>query len=134
MFDIKSITDAQTADIELKHPVTGALLGASITVAGPENPTRKALDFARLRKLRAEIQETGKHEPSDPEDDVQDAVEKLAACTVGWQGITDGGTPIEFSKQAAAKLYASEGLGWLRDQVFIAMDERSRFIKACAAS
>ena len=27
------------------------------------------------------------------------------------------------------KLYATEGLGWLRDQVFMAMDERQRFIR-----
>ena len=134
MFDIQSITDAQTAEIELKHPVTGELLGATITVAGPENPLRKALDFARMRKLRQEIQRTGKHEISDPQDDVLDAIDKLAACTLGWSGITDGGKPVEYSKEAAAKLYNADGLGWLRDQVFAAMDERERFIKACAPS
>jgi hypothetical protein len=134
MFDIKSITDAQTADIELKHPVTGALLGASITLAGPEHPSRKAIDFAKQRKLRASIQKAGKLEISDPEDDILDAVEKLAACTLGWKGITDGDRAIECSQAEAAKLYGAEGMTWLRDQVYAAMEERARFIKACATS
>lgn len=134
MFDITTITDAPTATIELKHPITGAPLGATITVAGPEHPTRKGIDFAKQRKLRAAIQKTGKLEISDPADDELDAVDKLAACTLGWDGMAEAGQPVEFSKAAAAKLYATEGLGWLRAQVWAAMDERERFITACAQS
>ena len=134
MFDINSILDASSAAIEIKHPVTGQLLGATVTLAGPEHPTRKAIDFARLRKLRQAIQNTGKHEMSDPQDDALDAIEKLAQCTLGWSGMSDAGLPVEFSQAAAVKLYSSDGLAWLREQVFVAMDERARFITACAQS
>ena len=134
MFEINSILDASSAAIDIKHPVTGQLLGATVTLAGPEHPTRKAIDFAKQRKLRASIQKNGKLEVSDPEEDIQDAIEKLAACTLGWDGMTRDGVPVPFSKDAAAELYSREGLGWLRDQIFAAMEERSRFITACAQS
>jgi hypothetical protein len=134
MFDIKSITDTSSADVALKHPVTGALLGATITVAGPEHPTRKASEFAKQRKLRQSFQKTGKLELTDPADDELDAVDKLTSCTLGWSGITDAGVAVEYSSQAAARLYATEGLGWLREQLLAAMGERERFIKACAQS
>jgi hypothetical protein len=134
MFDISTITDASTACVELKHPITGASLGAIITLAGPENAARKAIEFAKQRKVRAAIQKTGKLELSDPADDELDLVEKLAACTVGWSGISDAGKEIEFTKSAAEKLYGTEGLGWMRAQLATAMDERERFITACVQS
>jgi len=130
MFDISTITDAQSASIDLKHPVTGALLGATVSLAGPEHPTRKAIDFNKQRKLRAAIQKSGKLELTDPADDELDGIEKLASCTLGWSGITDGATVVEFSKAAALKLYSTEGMGWLRAQLLTAMEERERFITA----
>ncbi|WP_342617233.1 hypothetical protein [Rhodoferax sp. GW822-FHT02A01] len=131
MFKITSITDALFAVVKIKHPVTKEDLGASITLAGPEHPARKAIEFAKQRKLRASVQKTGKLELGDPADDELDQIEKLTACTLGWDGITDDdGNVIEFSRSAAEKLYATEGLGWLRDQLTAAMGERERFIKA----
>ena len=134
MFDISTITDAGSADIELKHPVTGAALGASITLAGPEHPARKAIDFARQRKLRAAIAKSGKLEVTDPADDELDLVDKLAACILGWRGMSDAGQDLPYSREAAARLYAREGLGWLRQQLLDAMNERERFITACATT
>lgn len=130
MFEISSISDALEASIDLKHPVTGALLGASITLAGPEHPLRKAIDFNKQRTLRASIQKAGKLVLSDPADDELDSIEKLATITLGWSGITDAGAPLEFSKAAAQKLYSDEKLGWLRAQLLAAAEERERFIKA----
>jgi hypothetical protein len=131
MFKITSITDALSAPVKIKHPVTGEDLGASITVAGPEHPARKAIEFAKQRKIRSALQKTGKIELGDPAEDELDLADKLTACTLAWDGITDDdGKPIEFSTDAAAKLYATEGLGWLRDQLIAAMGERERFIKA----
>ena len=130
MLDIKIIQDADRAVVALKHPVTGALLGASVTLAGPEHPQRKSIEFSRQRKLRQAIQKTGKLELVDPEDDELDAIEKLASCTLDWDGIADGGTPLVYSKDAAIKLYGGQGMGWLRAQVYAALDERERFITA----
>lgn len=134
MFKITDITDATSANVDIKHPVTGVLVGASVVLAGPEHPTRKAIEFAKQRKLRAAIQKTGKLELSDPSDDEADVVDKLTSCTLDWAGIADdAGQPIAFSKAEAAKLYGREGLGWLRAQLWAALEERERFIAACAS-
>lgn len=130
MFEITSIKDALSAPIEIKHPVTGAALGPTFTLAGPEHPTRKAIDFAKQRKLRAAIQKSGKLELTDPADDELDAIEKLAACTLAWTGLSDGGVAVEYSPAAALKFYSTDGMGWLRAQLLAAMDERERFISA----
>ena len=134
MLDLSTIIDAGSADIALKHPVSGASLGATITVAGPEHPARKAIEFARQRKLRAAIAKSGKLEVTDPADDELDVIDKLAACTLGWSGITDAGAELPYSRDAAARLYAREGLGWLREQVLAGLNERERFITACATT
>lgn len=134
MFNLQDITDAASAVVELKHPVTGELLGASITLAGPEHPQRKAVEFARQRKLRAAVQKSGRLEMVDPEEDEQIALDRLVACTLGWSGIADASVVIEYSPAAAARLYGGEGVGWLRAQVYAALDERERFITACAQS
>ena len=134
MFNIQTITDAASADVELKHPVTGVSLGATVTLAGPEHPTRKALDFARIRKIRQALQSAGKHQMNEPEEDALEQIDKLAKCTLGWSGIADNGQPIEFSQAAALKLYSDPSLGWLLAQLYTAIDERERFIKACATT
>ncbi|NVO06589.1 MAG: hypothetical protein HXX19_11975 [Rhodoferax sp.] len=134
MFDISTISDAPSAVIDITHPVTGVSLGATVTIAGPEHPARRAIEFAKQRKLRAAIQKTGRLELSDPADDALDAIDRLATCTLDWSGISDGGQAVVFSKSAAQKLYANESLGWLRAQLLCAMDERERFIQACAQS
>lgn len=132
MFDIKSISDAQTAMVDVRDPVTNAPLGATFTVAGPEHPKRKAIEFARQRKLRATLQKTGKLELTDPADDELDQIDLLTECVLGWSGISDNGAEIPFSKDAAAKLFATEGLGWLRGQLLAAMRENERFIQTSA--
>ena len=134
MFDISSIKDALSAPNDIKHPITGAQIGATVTLAGPEHPTRKAIDFAKQRKLRSAIQKSGKLELTDPADDELDAIEKLASCTLGWSGLTDGGSTVDFTAAAALQLYSTDGMGWLRAQLLTAMDERERFISACATS
>lgn len=132
-FKISSIKDAQSAAIEIKDPETGAPLGAFVTLAGPEHPKRKALEFARQRKMRASLQKTGKVQLGDPSDDEQDGIDELAEITLGWDGfVGDDDLPIAFSKEAAQKLYADDNMGWLRAQLFTAKNERERFINSSA--
>ena len=129
----KSIKDLDSADIEVKDPTTQAPLGMTVTLAGPENPKRQTIEYAVQRKLRASLQKTGKIELADPIDDMQDGIEKLAACTLGWKGYQDeAGVEVPFSAAAALKAYTDEP--WLRDQMMTALNERERFIKSSAAN
>jgi hypothetical protein len=134
MFDVLKIASgAPSADVSIKHPVTGDPIGVTLTLAGPEHPSRKSIEFARQRRARVAIQRTGKFELNDPADDAQEQIDRLAACTLAWDGVTEAGVPVECTKAAAAALYATEGLEWLRDQAAAALDEQTRFIKACAS-
>jgi hypothetical protein len=135
MYDLNKISDAPSADVEIKDPETGAPLGVFFTMAGPEHPKRKAIEFARQRKIRASLQKTGKIELNDPEDDEQAASDMLVACTLGWRGRCDAsGAEIPYSPQAASTLFNDDSKGWLRHQLVTAMNERERFIKRSATT
>lgn len=127
--DLDSIQDAQSADIELKHPVTGLGTGAFFTLAGPEHPDRKKVTLDVMRRARAEIQR-GKRGSSDPEDDLNEGRQMLAKVTLGWRGVSKAGKPLEFSAQAAQELYSDPKSQWIVRQLMAAMNDMELFIKA----
>ncbi len=128
-FNLKKISDAPSAEVEVKDPETNAPLGVFFTLAGPEHPKRKQMDFARQRNARARFQKTNKL-MNDPEEDDQEAREMLAACTLGWRGyVDDEGKDIPYSPAAAIALVNDPDMGWLRVQLATALAERERFIK-----
>lgn len=132
MFDLSTIVEQQTAEVELLHPVTRIPLGAIILVAGPEHPKRKKLNFDVQRKLRAAFARKGKFEASDPEDDEAESIATLAALTLGWKGMARDGKELPYSPEAAQQLYADPNLAWLRIQVRQALDDRENFIGGSA--
>lgn len=132
--DLSAVVESAEAVIEIKHPVTGAPTGASITVAGPEHPKRKKILFDRQRTLRARFQKSGKVQFTDPAEEEEELIQYLADCTLGWAGFTDGGKELKFSPQAAAELYAKPELAWLRGQVSEALESRENFITSSSAA
>lgn len=132
--DLDSLVQNTSADMVVKHPLTGAPTVARFTLAGPEHPARKSAVFARMRQRRAELQRTGTLTVPDPEQDEEDETALLAACTLGWRGLAAGGQPLEFSAAAAVKLYADPKFRWLRDQVKAALDQRELFIAGSATN
>ena len=129
MFNLSEFQDTDSAEITIKHPATGAPTEATVTIAGPEHPKRKAIVFDKQRKLRRQLTKTGKLEFTDPAEEEIEETDLLAACTLGWSGIAVDGKESAFSREAAAKLYADPALRWFRAQVKAAMDERELFIK-----
>lgn len=134
LLDLDDFEDVTSADLRIKHPETGAPTSVTITLAGPEHPDRKRILFARQRRMRNQLQKTGKLQLQDPADDEIDETDLLAACTLGWSGIVVGGQPVVYSPQAALAIYGNPKRRWLRDQVKAALDERELFIKRCAAA
>ena len=128
-FDLADYEDVSAADVTLKDPVTGAHTAMSITLAGPEHPQRRKLLYDRQRKMRAQLQKTGKVQLGDPAEDEEADTDMLVACTLGWQGLTLAGQALAYSTAAAEKLYTDPKRRWLRDQVKSALDEREAFIK-----
>lgn len=132
MLDLALIKDANEAEIEIKHPITGEPTGATITLAGPEHPKRKKLVFDRQRRMRKQFQKAGKLQFTDPAEEEQEGIEFLAECTLGWKNIGENGKPIECTPANAARKYAE--LGWLRAQIQAGMDERENFIESSATA
>ncbi len=127
------ITDALSAWVDLKDETTGAKI-ASVELAGPEHPKRKAILFARQRKVRNVLQRTGKLELADPQDEEQDDLEMLVQCTLAWSAefVDDDGKALACTAENVRKEFGAEGNGWLRRQLKRAADETERFIKSSA--
>lgn len=132
MFDPDSRQDVETGTMQIRDPLTNAPTGATILLAGPEHPVRQKLTMDRTRRIRAQVQKTGKVSMSDPLDDRDDETDYLVAATLGWAGLARGGEPLEWSAAAARTLYTDPKRQWLRAQVRAALDEAELFISACA--
>lgn len=133
---------AEGATLHLKHPVTGVPLldeslksdehpdGAPVTITllGVDSPEYQALD-RRLRNRRlAETGRRGAQVKLTAEQIDNEAVQMLAALTVGWQNVGFGETKLEFSREAAASLYKK--VPWIREQVDEFVADRGNFLRA----
>lgn len=90
----------------------------TITVAGAHSRKARAVD----RELRGR-----KIKPNQLTGDKfrDDAIEKLAACTLAWDGFFDGEAPVEMNRHNARRLYAAAT--WIFDQVQEAHVDHKRF-------
>lgn len=134
MFDVSTIRDQHLVEVEIKHPTTRAPLGAFVTIAGPEHPDRKALEFARQRRVREEVQRSHRVPVGDPEEEEAAALDVLVACTFGWRGIADKGAEVAYSKEAARAMFARTELSWLRGQLLLELQRADLFIETSATS
>lgn len=128
-FDLDSFEDISAGDYVVKHPETNQPTPIVVTLAGPEHPQRKKIAFAHQRRLRKVLQQTGKLQLADPEEEEADEVDMLVSCTLGWKGISVGGKPLAHSAENARMIYSDPKRRWLRDQLKAALNEREHFIK-----
>lgn len=128
-FDLDSFEDVSSGEYVVKHPETNQPTAIVVTLAGPEHPNRKKIAFAAQRRLRKVLQQTGKLQLADPEEEEGEEVDMLVACTLGWKGISVGGKALAYSAEAARSLYTDPKRRWLRDQIKAALNEREHFIK-----
>ncbi len=133
MLKLGSITDAPSAVVAIKNPVTGERL-ATITVAGPEHPKRRAIELSKQRRMLSALARTGKIDVGDPVDLEQERLDLLVACTLAWEDVCDeDGKPIPCTADNVRKVYTAEGNGWLRKQVADALEQHERFVMTSAA-
>lgn len=120
------------AKIELRHPVTNEPLGVFITVLGRDSQAfRDHMRTAINDRLRREsVAKRRGREPDLMTVEVgeAEAIDLLVVCTVGWEGVTYKGQPLEFSVPNAKTLYAD--LPWVRSQVDAAIGDLENFMKA----
>lgn len=134
LFDLGAVSDVLAAHVPLRHPISGAELGATLELAGPEHPARRAAVFERQRRLRAQMLKSGKLDLSgqDPQDEEDAETDLLAASVLGWRGLARNGQPLLYSAAAARELLTAPGTRWVRAQVREALERRELFIASSA--
>lgn len=104
--DLASIERADTARVELVHPVTKAPTGCYLTLAGPGSEGHEEA-AERLRKRRlALIRRYKKEEDIPNEATYQSFCDFLADVTVNIEGLEKDGKPIAFSRKIAVEFFA----------------------------
>lgn len=110
------------AELILEHPVTGEPLDIVIHLAGTDSSAyrmkQKEITGKRIAKMAR-----GKKPDFAASD--SEACELLAACTLGWDGILEGGEEVKFSKESAKNLYMEHN--WIREQVDLFIGDRANF-------
>lgn len=129
--DLDDYEDVATGVVTLTNPKTGQPTTSTITLASKDHPARKKIDMAKTRKLRNSFNQTGKLPVTDPVEDIEDETEYLVAATLGWT-LTQAGAPLEFTPDAARKLYTDPKKQWVRAQVRAALEKSELFIKNSA--
>ena len=105
-------------EFELMLP-TGEKSGAFLTIRGDQSKTVKA--YARKKYSEFKMKEQAARRRGKDNDDMtieeaEDlAIEAAIVRLIGWKGITDGGKPVEFSKDAASSILREHS--WIREQI-----------------
>lgn len=126
MFDIVKQDFSKAAEagytFELKLP-DGSLSGAKLTIIGDMSPQVKAYGrrkFTEFQARAATAKRKGKEDQIDLEEAEDAAIEGALVRLIGWEGITENGKPVEFSKEKASEILRNHA--WIREAI---MEEAS---------
>jgi len=125
--DIDAFDDVPTGRLVLVNPKTKEPTSTYIELASPEHESRKRIDLARTRKLRAEFAATGKMPSSDPLEDLEDETDYLVASVLGWN-VARGGQLVECNAANVRALLTDPTKQWLRTQVRAGINKTELFI------
>jgi hypothetical protein len=122
--------------LEVRHPITGAVLAngsggpVMLILAGADSDKAKRADRATVNRR---LKMTGRRSMTMTAEELDaDALEILAACTLGWSGFELDGQELECNPQNAKRLYAQ--FPWLREQAEAFRQDRSNFLRVSSAS
>lgn len=102
-------------DEKNRNPIT-------ITVAGEySRVARSHAEKARRQSSR----ELNRGVTKDDSDFLEDLIDRVAACTLSWQGIADGDKPLECNPANAKRLYTEAP--WVYNDVWAAHRDHARF-------
>lgn len=129
--DIDAYDDVPTGKLFLVDPKTKAKTSTYIELASPEHESRKRIDLARTRRLRAEFAANGKLESRDPLEDIEDETDYLVASCLSWN-VSRGGQPVEFNAANVRALLTDSKKQWIRAQVRDGVHKTELFIASSA--
>lgn len=109
------------ASLHIVHPATGEDTGIVITLLGTDSVEWKSC----AREIKNRTLRNGKRKLSDDEMEAL-PYEMLAAVTLGWEGLEEGGKPVKFSKEEAMRIYRDVPV--IGEQVDKFVGERANFL------
>jgi hypothetical protein len=124
-FDFTKLDFATKAEagavMQVKNPLTGEALGATVTVIGTDSKT-----FRNLAKQRSVASMERTAEDLKTYDADADNISMIAKCILGWTGIFEGETEIKFSYENAVMMLTK--YSWLREQIDRFVGDRANFL------
>lgn len=109
-------------DLDLKHPVTGDLLGKSLKVVGPDSSQfRASIKAAFMRKAAL----AGKQDSLEALE--AESTDLIASTIVGWSDDAYFGG--SYTSEAARAIVANPGFSWLRGQLEEFVQDSKRFFR-----
>jgi len=120
-----NVSAAGSSELTLRHPATGEDLydgdnPVTVTLLGKDSKEyRQAVARTANSRLRNRKVQT-------VEQAQQDGIDLLSAVTLGWQGITENGEPLECTQHEVKRVYRE--YAWIREQVDEFVDDRSNFL------
>lgn len=126
--NLSALRALDTAELHIKHPITGDETGWLWTIAGPGHPQTLALNEKQQREVlqtaraKEQARVNGKKwvgDDKDPAEIRDDNVSAIAGRVLGFGPIilTDDGVEITYSPEAAKKILADPAYGWVFKQV-----------------
>lgn len=131
MLKLSSINPKRASNEGVDVPILidGEPTGAVIKVRGKYSDVAEKLQREAVRRLQRQYTKSNKFVPPDPVDAEEERIAYAVACTIGWSGIEgEDGKPLEFSAEAATKVYGLHK--WILDQVDKAIGDDALFLKA----
>lgn len=117
-FDFKAFAE-KGIKLQLLNPVDGSALEAFIRIKGEDSGEWREAMLTNAKAVNPDDEQTA-------EDKQRQMAFSLAAITTDWEGISVGDEAIEYSKDAAMKLYYQ--YDWISNQVYVALKDRARFL------
>ena len=109
------------------HPITGET-DWILTIVGIDSA-----EFNKSMSVKAQRLIDGKGAQSI-EERQKDAAELVAACIVGWTGLSSNGVQIPYSPEKALELISDPSLSWVKEQVETFVNTRANFFRSSQAT
>jgi hypothetical protein len=132
--DLKQFEQQDTTEYTLVTP-SGEKTDVVFTLAGPTHPVRVTYERKTTAKGLREFNRKGKATlPDDPDDLLDQQVERVALLTLGWKNLQIDGEDVAYSADAARKLFGDRRYAWIREAVAATLNDVANFMQSSSAS
>ena len=123
--DLSSLALEQTAEMILKHPVTGVDTDAVIVLYGKDSKQYRDAFAVQAKKAAAM-----KSSDSDYQEKLSElGLDIFIKCTKDWRTVGLDGKELECTPENVAMLYKDERFVWIHNQIAAFMEKRANFMK-----